>query len=160
MNEETLSADLAGEDISDEELCWLFPGAVDHDSAAHYRGRLRRQLPINRCAACGTWHAPPKPICPSCLSERVVATPVSGTGTIFMAIFLHQGPPAEGVDYSTPYPVVTVDLDEQPGLRYSSTVVGSANEEIQIGRRVELGWIMRGRTPLPVFRLAGQGPAR
>lgn len=160
MNEETLSADLAGADISDEELCSLFPGAVDRDSAAHYRGRLRRQLLINRCAACGTWHAPPKPICPSCLSERVVATPVSGRGTIFMAIFLHQGPPAEGVDYSTPYPVVTVDLDEQAGLRYSSTVVGSANEEIQIGRRVELGWIMRGGTPLPVFRLAGQGPAR
>ena len=160
MNEETLSADLAGADVSDEELCWLFPGTVDRDSAAHYRGRLRWQLLINRCAACGTWHAPPKPICPSCLSERVVATPVSGRGTIFMAIFLHQGPPADGVDYSTPYPVVTVDLDEQPGLRYSGTVVGSSNEEIQIGHRVELGWIMRGGTPLPVFRLAGQGPAR
>jgi uncharacterized protein len=160
MNEETLSAGVAGADISDEELCSLFPGVVDRDSAAHYRGRLRRQLLMSRCAECGTWHAPPKPICPSCLSERVVATPVSGRGTIFMAIFLHQGPPADGVDYSAPYPVVTVDLDEQPGLRYSSTVVGSANEEIQIGRRVELGWIMRGGTPLPVFRLAGQGPAR
>jgi uncharacterized protein len=160
MNEETLSAGVAGADVSDEELCSLFPGVVDRDSAAHYRGRLRRQLLMSRCAECGTWHAPPKPICPSCLSERVVATPVSGRGTIFMAIFLHQGPPADGVDYSAPYPVVTVDLDEQPGLRYSSTVVGSANEEIQIGRRVELGWIMRGGTPLPVFRLAGQGPAR
>ena len=74
-----------------------------------------------------------------------------------MAVFLHQGPPAEGVDYSTPYPVVTVELDEQPGLRYSSTVVGSPNEEIQIGRRVELDWIMRGSAPLPVFRLAGPG---
>jgi uncharacterized OB-fold protein len=160
MNEETPSGALAGADISDEELCSLFPGAVDRDSAAHYRGRLRRQLLFNRCAACGTWHAPPRPVCPSCLSERVVATAVSGTGTIFMAIFLHQGPPAEGVDYSTPYPVVTVDLDEQPGLRFSSTVVGAGCEEIQIGRRVELDWIMRGKTPLPVFRLARPGPAR
>ena len=52
---------------------------------------------------------------------------------------------------------MTVELDEQPGLRYSSTVVGSPKEEIQIGRRVELDWIMRGSTPLPVFRLAGPG---
>ena len=71
-----------------------------------------------------------------------------------MAVFLHQGPPAEGVDYSTPYPVVTVDLDEQPGLRFSSTVVGSPNEGIQIGRRVELDWITREGAPMPVFRLA------
>jgi uncharacterized protein len=90
------------------------------------------------------------------LSNRGAARPVSGAGTIFMAVFLHQGPPAEGVDYSTPYPVVTVDLDEQPGLRFSSTVVGSPNEEIQIGRRVELDWITRGGAPMPVFRLAEQ----
>jgi hypothetical protein len=144
--------------VSDEELWSLFRGhPVDHDSAAHYRGLLRRQLLVSRCAACGTWHSPPKPVCPSCLSERVVATPVSGAGTIFMAILLHQGPPAEGVDYSTPYPVVTVELDEQPGLRYSSTVVGSGNEEVQIGRRVELDWVTRGGVPVPVFRLAGEG---
>jgi uncharacterized protein len=159
MSEDTGSASAAGAEVSDEELWALFRGSVDRDSAAHYRGRLRRQLLINRCAACGTWHAPPKPVCPSCLSDRVVATPVSGTGTIFMAIFLHQGPAVEGVDYSTPYPVVTVDLDEQPGLRYSSTVVGSENDEIQIGHRVELDWIMRGETPLPVFRLAGEDRA-
>jgi uncharacterized OB-fold protein len=159
MNEDTASIGQAGADVSDEELYSLFPGAVDRDSAAHYRGRLRRQLLFNRCAECGTWHTPPMPVCPSCLSERVVATPVSGRGTIFMAIFLHQGPPAEGVDYSTPYPVVTAELDEQPGLRYSSTVVGSGGEEIQIGRRVELDWITRGGTPMPVFRLAGEDRA-
>jgi hypothetical protein len=33
-------------------------------------------------------------------------------------------------------------------------VVGSPNEEIQIGRRVDLDWITRGGAPLPVFRLA------
>jgi DUF35 OB-fold domain, acyl-CoA-associated len=63
------------------------------------------------------------------------------------------------VDYSTPYPVVTVELDEQAGLRYSSTVVEAPDEEIQIGRRVELDWMMRGNAPLPVFRLAGPAPA-
>jgi uncharacterized protein len=154
MNKDAARTSLADADVSDEELWALFPGLADHDSADHYRGRLRRQLRINRCAECRTWHAPPKPVCPSCLSDHVAAVPVSGSGTIFMAVFLHQGPPAEGVDYSTPYPVVTVELDEQPGLRYSSTVIGSPNEEIRIGQRVELDWITRGNAPMPVFRLA------
>ncbi len=144
-------------EVSDEQLWEIFRGyPVDHDSAAHYRGRLAQRLLMNRCADCGTWHHPPRPICPSCLSNRVVPTAVSGRGTVFMTVFLHQGPPAEGVDYSTPYPVVTVELDEQPGLRFSSTVVDSPNEEIRIGRRVHLDWVTRGRAPLPVFRLSDE----
>jgi len=147
-------------DNSDERLWDLFKGSgVDRDSAPHFRGRLERRLLINRCDDCRTWHHPPKPVCPACLSERITATEVSGAGTIFLTVFLHQGPPAEGVDYSTPYPVVTVELDEQPGLRYSSTVVGSANEEIRIGRRVVLDWMDRAGAPLPVFRLTREDAA-
>jgi uncharacterized OB-fold protein len=141
--------------ISDDELVARFPGQrIDHDSAPHFRGRLARRLLVNRCGACGQWHHPPKPICPACWSTDVIAAEVAGTGTIHLAIFLHQGPPAEGVDYSTPYPVVTVELDEQPGLRYTSTVVGAQNDAIAIGERVELDWIERGGAPLPAFRLA------
>ncbi|HVM67356.1 MAG TPA: OB-fold domain-containing protein [Acidimicrobiales bacterium] len=142
-------------EVTDEELVRLFPGhALSHDNKAAYRGRLERVLLVNRCRACGSWHEPPKPLCPVCWSTDVVPTPVAGTGTIFMAIFLHQGPPAEGVDYATPYPVVTVELDEQEGLRVTSTVVGAANEDVRIGRRVRLDWAERGGVPMPVFRLA------
>jgi uncharacterized OB-fold protein len=96
-----------------------------------------------------------------CWSTDIVPTPIAGTGTIHMAITLHQGPPADGVDYSTPHPVVVVELDEQPGLRMSSTVVGADNADIVIGRRVHLDWIDRRGAPIPVFRLDGQasGPA-
>jgi uncharacterized OB-fold protein len=141
--------------ISDDELVTRFAGhPLDLDSAAHYRGRLERRLLVHRCGACGTWHHPPRPICPVCWSTDVVATEVAGTGTIHLAIFLHQGPPAEGVDYTTPYPVVTVELDEQPGLRFTSTVVGAPNDTITMGGRVTLDWIERAGAPLPVFRLA------
>ena len=141
-------------DLTDEELVARFPGQrIDHDNKAIFRARLDHRLLVNRCDDCGTWHQPPSPICPSCWSSNVTPTEVSGRGTIHMAIFLHQGPPAEGVDYSTPHPVVTVELDEQQGLRFTSTVVGSANEDIRIGERVELDWIERGGMPLPVFRL-------
>jgi uncharacterized protein len=74
-----------------------------------------------------------------------------------MAIFLHQGPPAPGVDYSTPYPVVTVELDEQVGLRFTSTVVDARNDEIRIGAPVRLDWRERAGSPMPVFVLTGAG---
>jgi uncharacterized OB-fold protein len=140
--------------VTDDELVIQFAGhGVDHDSAAHFRGRLDRRLLINRCSACGTWHHPPMPICPACWSTGVEPTEVAGTGTIYLAVFLHQGPPAPGVDYTTPHPVVTVELDEQPGLRFTSTVIGVPNEDVVIGRRVRLDWVERGGVPLPVFRL-------
>ena len=68
---------------------------------------------------------------------------------------LHQGPPAPGVDYAAgPYPVVTVELEEQPALRITSTVVDCAAEDIRIGMEVELAWIDRHGAPFPVFRPA------
>ncbi|SNQ47178.1 conserved hypothetical protein [Frankia canadensis] len=150
----TETATAAAGQVSDEELLARFPGQpVDHDSAAHYRGRLAHRLLINRCGDCGTWHQPPRPVCPACWSSNVVATEVAGTGTVHLAIFLHQGPPAPGVDYATPHPVVTVDLDEQPGLRFTSTVVDADRERVRVGDRVALEWIDRGGAPLPVFRV-------
>jgi uncharacterized OB-fold protein len=141
-------------ETSNDELVQLFPGEpITHDNAPHYRGRLRKELFVNRCHDCSTWHAPPKPVCPQCWSSNVIPTAVSGNGEIFMTVFLHQGPPAEGVDYSTPYPVVTVELEEQVGLRFTSTVVDADNDDIRIGRPVRLDWRERAGSPMPVFKL-------
>lgn len=140
--------------VTDEELVRRFRGrAIDHDTRTRYQGFLDHRLLFDRCGSCGVLREPSGPICPSCWSTDRETAEAAGTGTIFMAIFLHQGPPAEGVDYSTPYPVVVVELDEQVGLRYSSTVIDADNDEIQIGRRVELDWIERSGAPMPVFRL-------
>jgi uncharacterized OB-fold protein len=140
--------------VTDDELVQRFPGEpITHDNAAHYRGRLRRELLLNRCDDCGRWHAPPKPVCPDCWSTRVSAKPVRGDGVIFMAIFLHRGPAAPGVDYRVPYPVVTVELAEQEGLRFTTTVVGADNTDIRIGVPVRLAWAERVGVPMPVFAL-------
>ncbi|MGD9705133.1 MAG: Zn-ribbon domain-containing OB-fold protein [Acidimicrobiia bacterium] len=142
--------------ISDDELVAMFAHlGIDRDSAAHFRGRLDHRLLVNRCADCGVFHHPSRPVCPRCWSSAVVPTEVAGTGTIHLLTFLHQGPPAPGVDYSTPYPLVTVELDEQVGLRFTATVVGSPNESIAIGERVELRWIERAGVPVPAFALVG-----
>jgi uncharacterized OB-fold protein len=139
---------------TDEALLERYKGVgLDHTNKHFYRGLLHRELRLNRCADCGFWHHRPKPVCPRCWSKQVVATPVAGTGTIHLLILLHQGAPAEGVDYSTPHPVVTVELDEQEGLRFTSTVVGSEPDDLAIGQRVALEWIERDGRPYPVFRV-------
>ena len=142
--------------VTDDDLARLFAAeGVNHDSAAHFRGRLERRLLLNRCRDCGTWHNPPRPLCPKCWSTAVEATEVSGNGTIHLLVLLHQGPPASGVDYAArPHPVATVELDEQPGLRFTSTVVGVEPYDIRVGDRVTLEWISRDDVPLPAFRVA------
>jgi len=143
-------------EVSDVELLDRFRGVqVDHTNKHFYRGLLQRELRLNRCADCGWWHHRPKPVCPRCWSKRVEPTPVTGRGTIHLAIFLHQGPPAEGVDYAAgPHPVVTVELEEQEGLRFTSTVVDAEHERIVIGAAVGLQWTERDGRPFPVFALS------
>ena len=142
--------------VSDAALVERFPWVqVSHDNKHLFRGWLEKQLLIMRCRDCGRFHHPPKPLCPECWSWQLEPTPVSGRGVIHLAMFLRQGAPAPGVDYEKgPHPVVTVDLEEQLGLRFTSTVVGAPLEAIRIGAPVELDWIDRYGAPFPVFRLS------
>jgi uncharacterized OB-fold protein len=138
---------------SDPELMDAFPGVrVDHDNAAHYRGLLDRRLLINRCDDCGTWHHPPRSICPRCWSRSVRATEASGQGHIAMLTFLHQRPRGSGAG-DEPYPVVSVELEEQAGLRIAATIVDAGHDAIVLDAPVEVTWIERDGRPVAAFRL-------
>ena len=109
----------------DETVLERFPDVrLDHLNKQYYQGLLRHELLAHRCRACGTWHTPLRPICPSCWSAEVSPVPVSGRGTVHLLTFLHQGPPALGVDYSGGFPLAAIELAEQGGLRVQATVVG------------------------------------
>ena len=97
-------------------------------------------------------------MCPECWSWAISPTEVSGRGVIHLLMTLYQGPPAPGVTYEGGHPVVTVELEEQPALRFTSTVdAGFPAHRLAIGTPVELDWVDRDGTPTPVFRLAGSG---
>ena len=150
--------DLSNRDVEvgDEELVLRFPHArIDHDNKDLYRGWLRRELRIHRCRECERWHHPPRPICPHCWSTKIVPTPVCGRGKIYLKMLLHQGPEVPEVDYREgPHPVITVELEEQTGLRFTSTMLECASDEIEIGMAVELVWTERHAAPFPAFRPA------
>jgi len=143
---------------SDSELLARYPGVqLDHTNKHFYRGLLHHELRLNRCEDCGFWHHRPKPRCPRCLSQNLVATPVNGIGVVYLLTHLHQGPPADGVDYSTPHPVATVELDEQEGLRFTTA---ASDRELKIGDRVDLTWTTRSGRPFPVWQRASTPPER
>lgn len=141
--------------MDQEELLDAWPGVrIDHDNAAHHEGLLNQRLLVNRCDQCGHWHHPPRPVCPSCWSRSITPTEVSGEGFVAMFTILRQGPQRPGIDYADGHALVAVELDEQPGLRVSGTVVGTSAGDIEVGDRVRMVWRdIDGAAPRPAFEV-------
>jgi uncharacterized OB-fold protein len=139
-------------EISDLEVFERLPSMpIDHDNVAFFRGLLARRLLVNRCQQCGRWHQPPWPICPSCWSDDVQPTEVSGDGVLHSWTLLHGGRPLAGVDYHRGYPIAVIELAEQEGLRVTATIVGCEPEELRTGMSVRLTWRERDGEPFPAF---------
>lgn len=148
----------AAPDIDDRAVLDAYPDTrLDHLNKVFYAGLLRGQLVLGRCAACQTWQTPLRPLCPACWSTKVVPTPVSGQGTVFLLTRLHQGPPAAGVGYSPPWPLAAVELVEQPGLRLCGTIVDCPPPLLHAGLKVAVTWIERDGAPWYAFRPAVPG---
>lgn len=123
-------------DFSDNDVFAAFPGVlVDRDNIEHYRGLLAEQLLINRCADCGFWIYPHRPMCTNCRSWNVSAQPVSGKGTLYM-FALQPGADAG----AQPTIVAGVQLAEQPGLRYLGRLLNCAPDKVRHDMPLRLVW--------------------
>jgi hypothetical protein len=139
--------------FSDLEVLERFPNTlIDHDSKDYYRGLLEKQILMSKCQDCGNWQSTLRSICPECWSTNVKPTPIAGTGTVHLLIYLHQGPDIPGVSYQDGYPVAAIELDEQVGLRFVSTIIDYDKSTLKVGSRVKLDWITRDGNPFPAFR--------
>ncbi|MCO5089462.1 OB-fold domain-containing protein [Bosea sp. (in: a-proteobacteria)] len=107
------------------------------------------RLSLQCCRHCSTWRYPPGPVCQSCLSPDYDWKPVSGHGEILSWIVFHRSYLPE---YSSPYNVVAVRLDEGPTM--ISNLVEEPPPGSVIGRRVALQPVeMDDGVTLPRFRL-------
>ena len=105
-------------------------------------------LLIQRCMACPRWVHPPTGVCPAC-GGALVAQRASGLGTVFTFTVNHH-PYNPGLP--VPYVIAIVELDEQPGLRFTTNVVGCDPEAVHIGMPVEVTFEPAGEAWAPVFR--------
>ena len=94
-------------------------------------------IQLQRCRGCGRFVYYPRPVCPSCLSDDLVWTPVSGRGVVHAFTIPHRHPnPAFGSD--VPYVVALVELEE--GARMLSNLVGvdPTPDAVRVGLPVEI----------------------
>lgn len=121
----------------------------DADTAFFWEGAAQRTLLILRCDGCGIYVHYPKPLCPACGGAHLSPTPVSGRGTVHTFTITHR--PVPGFD--PPFVVALIELDEQPGLRMASNIIGIEPELVRIGMRVEVSFQPVAEDVwLPVFR--------
>ena len=89
---------------------------------------------------------------PGLLSDDVSPERVSGDGHVYLVLGLPQ--PYAGAGRI----VVAVELDEQPGLRFTADLLHEHSADLSlIGARVELAWHEVGGAPCPAFRLKKGG---
>jgi uncharacterized OB-fold protein len=75
---------------------------------------------------------------------------VSGGGIVYSFTVNYQ----HWVPDTYPYVIAIVELDEQPGLRLTSNIVGCALDDVQVGMRVEVTFEPVEDVWLPLFRAA------
>ena len=129
---------------------------VTPENEHFWRGGAEGELRFLRCAACRTYVHPPAPVCPECLGRELAPEAVAGLATVLTFTVDYQ-PWIPGFD--PPYAIAIVELDEQPGLRLMTNLVGVAEADIAIGMRVRVRFEEReGGLFLPLFEPAASAP--
>ena len=127
------------------ESGWLLPDLTDDQACGFWEATAREELCVQRCSSCGARRMPPRPMCPECRSLESRWEAVSGDAKIWSFVVAHP-PLLPAYAEWAPYPVVTVELSEEPGLRMVGNLVrtaaGAINEvpvaEIEIGLPVRV----------------------
>jgi uncharacterized OB-fold protein len=125
--------------------------AVSARTAPYWTGGSSDQLLIARCQACGFWLHPPLPLCTRCRSRDIAPEPVSGRGTVW-SYTINRYPWA--AQLQPPYVIAEVELDEQPGLRLLTSIVGGDADDpeaVAIGMPVRVRFEQAGEAWIPVF---------
>jgi len=136
--------------MSDRPDFRLLP-QVTAENEHFWQGGREGELRFLRCDGCATFVHPPAPVCPDCLGRALTPGAVSGLGRVQTFTVNHQ-PWIPG--FEPPYVIAIVELDEQPGLRLTTNIVGCAPEVVSIGMRVRVVFEERDAVWLPLFEPA------
>ncbi|NGY03942.1 Zn-ribbon domain-containing OB-fold protein [Solimonas terrae] len=121
---------------------------LDADNRAFWTGGANGELLIHRCADCGGYVHPPRPVCRHCLSDKVAPSAVPGTGVVDTFTVNHQKwfPAME-----VPFVIARVALDGAPGVYLTTNIVGCPVDAVDIGDKVRVTFEQHGEVWLPLF---------
>jgi len=129
---------------------------VTPDTAAFWQGGEQGRLMVYHCTGCSRWFHPPAPVCPHCNALSVSPKQVSGRGQVATFTVNHQ---AWTPELAPPYVVAIIELDDQPGLRVLSNVVGIDPAQVHIGMPVQVRFEQQEDVWLPLFEPQAAAPA-
>jgi len=97
------------------------------------RIKERYNVTANRCRTCGKIFLPPRMVCPGCRRKGKIETKkLSGKGEVYSYTTVHV--PMEGFEYSAPYLIAIVKLEEGPMI--TGQITDAESGEIGIGTKV------------------------
>jgi len=108
---------------------------VTDENEHFWRGGADGELRILRCQDCQSWLHPPAPLCGECMSRELKPEAVSGYASV-ATFTVNRHPWVPGFD--PPYVIAIVELDEQPGLRLTTNLIGVEIGDVRIGMRVQV----------------------
>ncbi|MEO3760175.1 OB-fold domain-containing protein [Mycobacterium sp. B14F4] len=129
--------------------------APDDVSHFFWAAAAESRLVLQRCNNCEKLQYPPEVCCVHCQADDFDHVDTTGRGVIYSYAIVDRPLHAGFVD-ALPYIVVFVELDDQPGLKMITNLVGVAPEtELRCGMPVEVVFENRGGITMPQFRLMG-----
>jgi len=104
-------------------------------SQGWWDGLRRNELVVQECSACATLRHTPTGICPKCGSEEYGWRKMSGRGTVYSYIVVHQTalPMWKG---NVPYNIALVALQDAPQIKMMANVIDIENSDLRIGMPV------------------------
>jgi len=122
------------------------------DEQGFWKHCQSRRLTFQQCGDCHRFRHPPTPICPRCLSEKIVWKTAPDMAEVYSYTVIHY-PSHPAVEPVVPYVVAVVRFPDMDDVRLVTNVVGVRGDEMRIGMPVELAWEgpVHG-TYLPRFR--------
>ncbi|WP_330256206.1 Zn-ribbon domain-containing OB-fold protein [Nocardia sp. NBC_00565] len=108
---------------------------IEDASRPYWDAAKEGTLLIATCNACSKVHHYPRPFCPFCWSEDIVATEASGRGTLYTysTVYVNDLHPFRS---RLPYIAAMVELDEGP--RLMTNIEGVTPDDLEVGMAVEV----------------------
>ena len=111
----------------------------DELSQPFWDAAREHRLAIQRCTGCGYYHHPPAYLCTNCGDGDAALRfeEVNGRGAVY-SHYIHHYQEIGGFEDKVPYPVVAVELEEQPWLFLVTNLLYCPYDQIRMGLPVEV----------------------